>query len=748
MARWMLLFAVVGTCFGAVAEGDTVRVPADQPTLPAAVEAAPPGATIELAAGKHLLPAGLRITKPLRIKGESPETTILQTTVLEGETLLADKVDGFTLEGVAIEYTGPAPPEGRTDFPSLLSVAGGRADVSNCVFRNSAGFGVFYKEGAKGSIRKSRVEDCYAIGIYVKDADTSVAVEENEVHKSGREGIVIYEKATAVVAGNRSGANGLSGIMVADTSPDTLTVRGNTCEQNHEDGIRACLRANAHIEGNTCRDNGNRGVAMDTAGTGTVVGNTCTGGQIGVDIRSPGTTVTAEGNICSETSLSGMSVFFGAKGILKGNKCLKNRALGIRVSHWETTAEVLENVCNENAGSGIVVDTGAFAAVRSNECRQNGSFGMLVSDESSSADVSENRLEGNSKGDSQKAEGLPARLQYQVLPFEIGTAFLNRQTRYLDSVATRLRKHRSRYSDGGYQLAHFYDGLLSGSDSLNKDVRPAFREALEKWAGEMPESTTPRIALAMSHVHYAWTARGHGWANEVSPEGWEGFQKHLELAEKWCVETESKPEKDPQLYATWITVAMGNCAEDSVLRGLFEKGFSLDPGYLDLYSSYCQNLLPRWGGGRKQIGQFFAEVHERTRESMGEKMYAMVADVQFCSGAVYGDSADWALVSKGFDQLLEEFPESPFYLNRYCLLACFHKDKEKAKALFDRIGDAPHLPAWEYEQAKFNRARRWARFDAPWPDLFQIEGEPPGNPDERNPTPGAILSRVMRMLVK
>jgi len=133
---------------------------------------------------------------------------------------------------------------------------------------------------------------------------------------------------------------------------------------------------------------------------------------------------------------------------------------------------------------------------------------------------------------------------------------------------------------------------------------------------------------------------------------------------------------------------------------------------------------------------------------MGEKMYAMVADSQFCSGAVYGDSADWALVSKGFDQLLEEYPQSPYYLNRYCLLACFHKDKEKAKALFDRIGDAPHLPAWEYEQAKFNQARRWARFDAPWPDLFRIEGEPPGNPDERTVSPTGVLSTLMRMLAK
>lgn len=748
MARWMLLFAAIGTCFGAAAEGDTVRVPADRPTLPAAVEAAPPGATVELAAGKHLLPAGLRITKPLRIKGESPETTVIQTTVLEGETLLADKVDGFALEGVTIEYTGPAPPEGRTDFPSLLSVAGGRADVSNCVFRNSAGFGVFYKEGAKGSIRKSRVEDCSAIGIYVKDAETSVAVGENEVRKSVREGIVIYEKATAVVEGNHSIANGLNGIMVSDTSPDTLIIRGNTCEQNSHDGIRACVGAKVHIEGNTCRDNGNRGVAVDTASTGNVVGNTCAGGRIGVDIRSPGTAVTAEGNVCSGTSLSGMSVFFGAKGILKGNKCSQNKALGIRVSHWETTAEVLENVCNENAGSGIVVDTGAFAAVRSNECRQNGSFGILVSDESSNADVSENRMEGNVKGDSQKAEGLPARLQYQVLPYEIGTAFLNGQTRYLDSIASRLRKHRSRYSDAGWQLAHFYDGLLAGSGAFNKDVRPAFREALEKWAGEMPASATPRTALALAHMHYAWSARGEGWANEVTPEGWEGFQRHLELAEKWCVEAESKPEKDPQLYATWITVAMGSCSEDSVLRGLFEKGFALDPEYLNLYSSYCQNLWPRWGGSRKKIERFFAEVHERTRASMGEKMYAIVADAQFCSGAVYGDSADWALVSKGFDQLLEEYPDSPYYLNRYCLLACFHKDKEKAKTLFDRIGDEPHLPAWEYEKAKFNQARHWARFDAPWPDLFRIEGEPPGNADERAVTPGAILSSVMRMLVK
>ncbi|HRZ84495.1 MAG TPA: right-handed parallel beta-helix repeat-containing protein, partial [Candidatus Hydrogenedentes bacterium] len=248
MARWMLVFAVVGACFGAVAEGDTVRVPADRPTLPAAVEAAPPGATVELAAGRHLLPAGLRITKPLRIKGESAETTVIQTTVLEGEALLADKVDGFTLEGVTVEYTGPAPPDGRTDFPSLLSVAGGRADVSNCVFRNSAGFGVIFKEGVTASLKKSRVEGSSIIGVYVKGKGTSVALEENSVHKSGADGIGFYNDAAGTIRGNICAENGENGITVSAAISGEVPVSGNTCEKNRWDGIRACIGSKVRIE--------------------------------------------------------------------------------------------------------------------------------------------------------------------------------------------------------------------------------------------------------------------------------------------------------------------------------------------------------------------------------------------------------------------------------------------------------------------------------------------------------------------
>ena len=726
----------------ATAEPKALRVPADYPTLAAAIEAAAPGDTVALAAGQYPLTAQLLITKPVQIKGEAAESTVIQTTLAKDELIKVDKVDGFRIENVTLEYAGPPQPQDRTDFPSLLSVFGGRAEVEHCNFRNSSGFGLIIKQGAGAAIRHCRAENNLTVGIYVKEPGTSASVTNNEAIKNGSDGIMTYDGATASVEENRCAENGGNGIIIDGPTAGETVVRANTCGRNRKNGIRAGIDAKVRIADNDCRGNAESGIAVDTGSTGTVSGNTCRGCRLGIAIRSMGTHATVEKNTCSECFEAGLGVFFGAKAAITGNTCTKNTGAGIWVSHWETSAEVQDNICDTNDNNGILVDTGGHASVRGNECNGNGHYGILVSDEDSGADIGNNSAKDNVKGDHETVAGLPAKYQYQVRPYEIGTAFMRGQIDYLERMAKRLRHHQSRYDDGGWQLYYFYDGIIHGNAAFSMHERPDFRVALEKWAAQYPDSCTPRIALATVHLEYGWEARGTGWAREVTAEGWKALGEHLDEAEKWCAEAESKEEKDPQLYATWIDIAKGQSASKAHIRALLDKGMAVDPAYYGLYSSACQTLWPRWGGSRGQITDFFTMVHERTREKMGEKMYAFVVDSQFCPGAVYGDSADWNLVKPGFDQVLEEFPRSVYYLNRYCLLACVFGDKEKARELFGRIGDNPNYGAWIDKKENFDRAKRWALSDGPLPDFFQVDGHSSGNADERAPIPIPALSAI------
>ncbi len=722
-----------------MAEPRVLHVPADFATIAAAVEAAAPGDTISLAPGKYPQTAQLLINKPLRIQGEAAGSTFIQTADATGELVKVDGVDGFRISGVTLEYTGPLQPGERTDFPSLLSVFGGRAEMADCTFRNSSGFGVIVKQGANGTIRHCRAENNVTVGFFIKETNTTAIVTDSDAVKNGRDGITVYDDATATVEKNRCSDNADNGICVNSCRTGEVVVRENSCDRNRKNGVRSLLDSHVLFADNTCHGNSESGILVEMGCTGTASGNTCSGSTVGLAICSVGTVVTAEKNTSSECSEAGLAVYFGARATVSGNNCLRNKGAGIRVSYWESTAEVRDNTCDTNDNNGILIDLGAKAVVQGNTCRGNGYCGILVSDEESHADVGENTTVENVKGDSMVVPGCSAKYQYQVRVNEIGTAFKRGELAYLERMAARLRKYQSRYPDGSWQLYYFYDGLEHGNSSFSLHKRPDFRLALEKWAAAYPDSCTPRIALAITQRDYAWEDRGSGWASEVTPEGWKGFREHLDLAEKWCGEAESKPDKDPYLYATWITVALGRGSSKTYMRTLLNKGMEIDPSCLTLYTAMCMTLLPRWGGSREEIKQFFLTVHEQTKENMGEKMYAYVADSQFCPGAVYGDSADWNLVKAGFEQILTEFPQTNFYLNRYCLLACVFGDKEKARELFGRIGDNPYYDAWDNKEANFRRAKRWALSDGPMPDFFAVDGQPSGNTDERSFRPIPVL---------
>ncbi len=727
----------------AAAESKTLHVPAEYATLAAAVEAAAAGDTIALAAGQYPLTAPLLITKPLQISGEAADTTVIQTALAKDEMIKVDKVERFHIEKVALEYAGPPQPEGRTDFPSLLSVFGGHAEVTECMFRRSSGFGIIVKQGANATVSHCRAEDNVMAGIYVKEADTSAMVVDNTATRNGTEGIMVFDGATATIERNRCTENGNNGIIVTRSSSVESAVQDNICDKNGRNGIRIGVESTAAVARNRCHDNALAGIVMDTGSRGSATGNICVGGEHGLIINSSGTEATVEQNDCSESSKAGMGVYFGVKAALHDNNCSRNKGVGIWVSNWETTAELLGNHCNGNQASGIGVTQGAHATVRGNECVGNAGYGITVADEESDADIGENNFKDNTKGENRTTAGISGRRQFQVSVYEVGTAFMRGQFAYLEQIATRLRKYRSRYADGNWQLYWFYDGLMHGNDGFTIRKRPDYRIALEKWANEFPDSCTPRIALAMTHVEYAWEARGEGWSYEITPDRMKGFEEHLATAEKWCAEAEAKSGKDPYLYSTWIRIAFNSCAPRSRVESLLDKGMQADPSCLMLYSTVSQSLWPRWGGSREKIRQFFLTVHDRTKEEMGEKMYALVADSQFCPGAVYGDSADWSLVKPGFDQILEEFPQAWFYLNRYCLLACVFGDKEKARELFGRIGDNPNYDAWVYKEENFRKGKRWALSDGPRPDFFRVEGYPPGNTDEHVSSPFPALNAIL-----
>lgn len=106
-------------------------------------------------------------------------------------------------------------------------------------------------------------------------------------------------------------------------------------------------------------------------------------------------------------------------------------------------------------------------------------------------------------------------------------------------------------------------------------------------------------------VDLAWKARGSGWANSVTRDGWRGFEDHLgsartELTKAW----ELHPEH-PGAASQMITVCLGGSnAPAREMREWFDRAVSARLDYLPAYKVFLWGMRPRWHGSEAAMTAF------------------------------------------------------------------------------------------------------------------------------------------------
>jgi len=100
-------------------------------------------------------------------------------------------------------------------------------------------------------------------------------------------------------------------------------------------------------------------------------------------------------------------------------------------------------------------------------------------------------------------------------------------------------------------------------------------------------------------INEAWKARGNQWANQVTDEGWQGFEEQLAIASRRLTAAwKAKPDL-PFAANKMITVAMGQPDPERELRLWFDRAtdacFDFMPAYMSLKWAY----RPRWHGSHE-----------------------------------------------------------------------------------------------------------------------------------------------------
>jgi hypothetical protein len=282
----------------------------------------------------------------------------------------------------------------------------------------------------------------------------------------------------------------------------------------------------------------------------------------------------------------------------------------------------------------------------------------------------------------------------------------NRRFDELERRAEELRVAKAAFGNGRWKIQRFYDALEC-ADSEPESMWLLHKQIHEEWLAKKPESVTARVAFADFWVSYAWHARGSKFAKDVTDEGWRLFGERLDNALKIVNETHAMPAKDPYLWSVALSIALGQGWDEKAYDALMREAHSVEPLFWSYDTARAYSLLPRWHG---QPGDWerYARISSVRNGGVGAETYArIVIHLMKYYGNIFNETqASWSLTRKGFEAMFTKYPSSEEVIQFAALLAFQAGDRDFAKPLADRMGNAYLKSVWGKPE-RFQAFQAW-----------------------------------------
>ena len=163
------------------------------------------------------------------------------------------------------------------------------------------------------------------------------------------------------------------------------------------------------------------------------------------------------------------------------------------------------------------------------------------------------------------------------------------------------------------------------------------------------------MLLGKMEHRLAWDARGGGFANTVTNEGWQGFSTHLAKAKENYTQAWKINPSYPEPAGEMIEIAMaGGADEGEDIRTWFDRCVNAQFDYMPAYEAMLWALRPRWGGSHEQMLEFALECAETRRydTDVPWEIYVAVLDI---GGESRGDYASVLKSPQVYPALREMF---------------------------------------------------------------------------------------------
>jgi hypothetical protein len=293
----------------------------------------------------------------------------------------------------------------------------------------------------------------------------------------------------------------------------------------------------------------------------------------------------------------------------------------------------------------------------------------------------------------------------RALHAQIVELFQSRQYGQIDALAQQLRSQRVRFRGGAWQLTVLYGAIRSpGSMTATDADWQALIAKLQGWIASDQGAPTPRIALAQAYLTFAWKARGNGFANTVTPQGWALFSERVQSARTALEDARGVSVNCPEWYRAMQTVALAQGWPGKQVDLLAQAAMAHDPEYYYFALAEANYLLPKWYGKPGDTEAYAAQVADAVGGREGDALYFLVASRLNCCKRAQAAGMDEARVQRGFAALDQMYGSTNRERNEAAFLALRAGDTTAAQALFARIGNDWAAAVWR-SKARFDASR-------------------------------------------
>jgi hypothetical protein len=241
-------------------------------------------------------------------------------------------------------------------------------------------------------------------------------------------------------------------------------------------------------------------------------------------------------------------------------------------------------------------------------------------------------------------------------------------------------------------VASMAGNIFKTADAIHCIIKPLVERTLPPLEKGAPNNAQALTVKAQGYIYAAWQARGGGWANNVTPEGWKGFSDDLRIADESLRRAWELDPGDPDAPIKMLTVALGEDWPRAEVDKWFQRAMAADPDNKEAVHSMLWYLQPKWHGSYPEMVEFGKQCFE-TRNWKNDiafelaTVHSNIANECPDPEWYYHHDAVWADISAVYTAYLDLYPNNNYARSGKARYACLCGQWKEANKLFKELGD-------------------------------------------------------------